>query len=1280
MRRTRRRLLALTLKVKLQDVLNNFNNVSVTKVKVHISVALGRVESLWSVGIESPKPVVDSDRNEDVRPCSPRDAHKRPTRSAPERPPMRSRRPAALALTAVLVGGGLVAGIAPAQAATADPALSYDFDDLALGAAPAGSTIPDGAGAHPGTVRGTGATIVAGPRGGTDRALALPGGAAGSGAAFAEIAPGLTDATTGDVTISAWIKWSGDQSCAWAYSLGSSDQRYLFATPQCGGNLIGAVKANGEQRATNDGPASPTHWSHVAVVLQSGVRVSTYVDGEQVASTPTDATGAATVGTATFSGLIGKSLYGGDPLFAGAIDDVRVDRAALSTAQVQEIAAPAADAIVQRDLDAIELGHTSAVTGDLSLPRTGAEGSTITWTSSDTDVVDASGAVHRPAPGSADATVTLTPRVAFAGTEAAGTPVQVTVLAESAAELSTRLTDTLVVPPVVASGTALPTVSGVDLTWSGDTVSNGTLVNPGSAPLSAEITATATWGATTFRKTFEVSVLDAATGSGLVAYTRTPTDDHDANQDTVARSVHFAVGATPDQAQPLQNNYGVVFAKGEYLGVDNIDQRGVAAPSPFYFADGRLGFIATRVFLSGAPDATARSGATIFRASDAQGSNFDELGTIDLGTTTGVVSPRAVWDSARSLYVVSWNDDNGAAHRTTVTDLARTELVADPFSPLNDGQRSQVVSAGNRGDVADGALATVATPSLTAFGGRVANAEPSGALPISGALADALAQRYDRVVNTAVSVDAATIDAGDTTAAAALGHTRADLTYSDGSTEDLPVDWNADDLAAVGAAKDGTVTVRGTVRQKDYTVPFAANRADPTIYRYERDGTTRYLFIATDDTNNNNIGSAHLPIRVADTFDGLSDAAGGAQREVDLLNRYTRHDTTTDARTIAGCYWAPEIHEIGGKLSILFSPCFNENDTNSNEGGSWTTVQSHIVQLKDGGDPGNPDDWSKPAAVLTAAGQPLGRDGYRNISLDMTYFEANGKAYYAWSQRYISPGFGDPLTWIAEVDPQNPTRILGEEKPVISPSLSWELRLAEGGFAMERDGKIFLVYSSDGVSPRYVVGAVWADVDSDLTDIDNWHKFTAPIMKSVPMPQGVWDYLNYPQGPGHGAVTTDDDGNELYVYHTWGDGVAGNGRDTRIGRVHWATGDRPILDMTKDEQVLPALRSVTMTVTVEPQGGPTPTPTPEPTSTPTPQPTSTATPTPGATSSPAPTVAGQGGGSGGTGPGTPSGSLATTGTEIPFATWFVGLTLLFVGAGMAVVRRQRRNDKTRGTR
>ncbi len=120
-------------------------------------------------------------------------------------------------------------------------------------------------------------------------------------------------------------------------------------------------------------------------------------------------------------------------------------------------------------------------------------------------------------------------------------------------------------------------------------------MNPGSGDRTSQVTASATWGATTFSKTFTVTVLDPATAQSLVAYTRTPTNDHDANQDTVARSIHLAVGSSADTAQPLQDNYGVVFARGEHVGVDNVEQRGIGSPSPFFFADGRLGFVATRV-------------------------------------------------------------------------------------------------------------------------------------------------------------------------------------------------------------------------------------------------------------------------------------------------------------------------------------------------------------------------------------------------------------------------------------------------------------------------------------------------------------------------------------------------------------------------------------------------------------------------------------------------------------------------------------------------------------
>ncbi|WP_193755335.1 LamG-like jellyroll fold domain-containing protein [Microbacterium testaceum] len=1097
---------------------------------------------------------------------------------------MRLHRPLALLVAATLTTGSLTLSAAPAFAATPSPVLSYDFSNSAAvgSGVSAGATVSDAAGSHAGTVRGAGATVVAGPRGGDDKALRLPGGAAGSNAAFVEIAPGLTSSATTDVTMSAWMRWEGNQSCAWAYTLGQSTDRYLFTTPACGGRLIGAVKAGSEQRALDEGPAAVGRWSHVAVVLRSGVSVSTYVDGELAQTTPTAATGAATVGTSTFSGLLGKSFYGPDPFFIGALDDVHVYDQALTAAQVKEDAAPAASAIARTDADAARPPVSGAVTSDIALPTSGTGGSTVTWTSSDPAVIDATGKVTRPAAGSPDATVTLTPTATFAGATATGATATLTVRADSATDAADRLRAALVVPPVVASGTSLPEVSGYTVAWSADgkTLDSRVLSNTTSSDQVRQITARITVGSTTVEKTFSVTVLSSSTGRQLVSYTRNATGEHDANHDSVAHSLHLALGTSVDDAAPLYKNGGVVFAEGEFFAVDRVDPRGMANPSLFTFADGTIGVIATRVRQWGAADGTETSSALVFKARDASATDFDELGLIDLGTTGGVASPRAVYDSAEKRYLVSWTDATGTAKSTTVTDLARTELRTAPFWPTNGGTRSWIVTEGNRGEVRSGAALTVSAPDLAGFAGRVADARPAGTLAVSAATAKALTDRLGRVVNTSVTVDPQTITSGDT---ASLAKTKAKLAYSDGSTAQLGIDWNSEQLDQLATAGPGTYTLSGTVRQHQYAEPFAYNRADPTIYRYERDGKTRYLFIATDDTNNNNVGSAHLPIRVADTIDQLADDNGGRDREIDLLNRYTRGDRTTEGRVIAGCYWAPEIHEIGGKLSILFAPCFNPDNPNANEGGQWFTVQAHIMQLRDGGDPANPNDWSQPSAVRKADGSPLGRAEFgRNISLDMTSFVSGGVTYYAWSQRYTPEGapLSDPATWIAKVDPSNPTRLISDPVPIIVPSLSFEERLAEGAFAIQRNGRITLVYSSDGVSPKYIVGGAWADESSDLTDINSWHKYDMPLLKSEAMPAGVWDYRTYQQGPGHGAVTTDEDGNDLYVYHTWGDGVGGNGRDTRITRIHYAAGDRPIFDMTRDEEVLPSLRTVTTTVTV----------------------------------------------------------------------------------------------------
>ena len=56
---------------------------------------------------------------------------------------------------------------------------------------------------------------------------------------------------------------------------------------------------------------------------------------------------------------------------------------------------------------------------------------------------------------------------------------------------------------------------------------------------------------------------------------------------------------------------------------------------------------------------------------------------------------------------------------------------------------------------------------------------------------------------------------------------------------------------------------------------------------------------------------------------------------------------------MTGCFWAPELHVIGGKLSVLFMPCFdgprvNPDGTPNDRAGKpdmWTG-SCHIMQLK----------------------------------------------------------------------------------------------------------------------------------------------------------------------------------------------------------------------------------------------------------------------------------------------------------------------------------------------
>ena len=280
---------------------------------------------------------------------------------------------------------------------------------------------------------------------------------------------------------------------------------------------------------------------------------------------------------------------------------------------------------------------------------------------------------------------------------------------------------------------------------------------------------------------------------------------------------------------------------------------------------------------------------------------------------------------------------------------------------------------------------------------------------------------------------------------------------------------------------------------------------------------------------------------------------------------------------MTGCFWAPELHVIGGKLSVLFMPCFdgprvNPDGTPNDRAGKpdmWTG-SCHIMQLKqhsDGTDfdPREPENWTVPEPILDPDGETL--NPIQRISLDMTVLCDSGRWYYAWQQ------VGS--IWIASFDPARPARLTSKPKQIVVPEFAWDNMIAEGPNAIVHDGTIFLIYSGSLVGIDYTTGLVTAPAGqgADLTDASVWTKLDYPLQKSG-MYNGRWQL-----GTGHGMWSHDEDGNLIYVFHNaeYEHGRYG-GRDAQVRCVHWSKEGMPILDMQTAEELDPDYAGVTMEV------------------------------------------------------------------------------------------------------
>jgi hypothetical protein len=149
-----------------------------------------------------------------------------------------------------------------------------------------------------------------------------------------------------DITVSAWVKMTASSDVnQWLFGLGPDNNKYLFMSPIYGSGQVlrSGVTTNtwsGEFAAQAATGLTAGTWQQVAVTLDSAAQTETlYLNGNVVATKtgvtvkPSDLYDA----TTSYTGYIGRSLYGPDPYFGGAIDDFRVYDRALSEAEVVKL-------------------------------------------------------------------------------------------------------------------------------------------------------------------------------------------------------------------------------------------------------------------------------------------------------------------------------------------------------------------------------------------------------------------------------------------------------------------------------------------------------------------------------------------------------------------------------------------------------------------------------------------------------------------------------------------------------------------------------------------------------------------------------------------------------------------------------------------------------------------------------------------------------------------------------------------------------------------------------
>lgn len=421
------------------------------------------------------------------------------------------------------------------------------------------------------------------------------------------------------------------------------------------------------------------------------------------------------------------------------------------------------------------------------------------------------------------------------------------------------------------------------------------------------------------------------------------------------------------------------------------------------------------------------------------------------------------------------------------------------------------------------------------------NIRPGNMLSIDSNRANKIKANWTPIYNTEIRVP----DSVYSTSSEKLEQIKAEAIYSDGSTSFKQVKW---DYTGIDFSVPGTYIVKGKAVQETHSFPLARGYADPVILPWNN----RYYYIATND-NVNDIG---MYIREADT---ISELFAPGFKEAVILD-------LDEEKGFVQTFWAPEFHVIGDDLFILFAV----------SGKEWGP-QCHMMKLKKDGYIMEAKDWNTPVRVKKSDGTYLTQDG---ITLDMTYFKADGTSCVIWSYR---KDIGTPIDtgsmlYIATIDEENPTMLTSEPVLLSRPLFGWENIQGtinnEGQYPLITDNMVYVTYSGGAACGyTYALGLLKIHRGCDFLNVNEWEKASTPVLSYYSI-DGVY-------GPGHNSFFKDYNGDTIIMYHGEAEIIGFGTRCSAMHRVHFNKKGVPVFNMSRERDLDPRLCDLTIKVVVQ---------------------------------------------------------------------------------------------------